>query len=134
MDERGQRIEKFKGVGKVKEGTCLKRKVELSEGALKPQKSQECCRRKEGSGRIPIEGQETRRKRRKVLQKGWGNEEEGERRAKRPPKEFEGRERFRKNGLDHHRTSGGKGMEQTRRGQRKIRKKESSGRKAIIVV
>ena len=106
----------------------------MSEGALKPQKNQECCRRKEGPGRTLIEGQETRRKRRMVLQKGWGNEEEGERRAKRPPKEFEGRERFRKNGLDHYRTSGEKGMEQTRRGQRKIRMKESSRRQAIRIV
>ena len=40
-------------------------------GVLEPQKSQECCRRKEGSGRILIKGQENRRKRRKVLQKGW---------------------------------------------------------------
>ena len=108
----------------------------MSEGALKPQKSQECCRRKEGSGRIPIEGQETRRKRRMVLQKVWGmkKEREGQRDFQRKFKEFEGKERFRKNGLDHHRTSGGKGMEQTRRGQKKIRMKESSGRKAIRIV
>ena len=84
----------------------------MSEGALKPQKSQECCRRKEGSERIPIRGQETRRKRRKVLQKGWGmkkKETKGQRDFQRKSKEFEGRERFRKNGLDPHRTSKEKG-------------------------
>ena len=35
-----------------------------------------------------------------------GNREEGKRRVKRLSKEFDGRERFRKNGLDPHRTSG----------------------------
>ena len=65
-----QKNDRIKSVGKVKEGTCLKGKAEISGGALKLQKSQECCRRKEESGRIPLEGQRTRRKRRKVLQKG----------------------------------------------------------------
>ena len=39
------------------------------------QKGQECCRRREESGRILIEGQRTRRKRRKFLQKRWGMKE-----------------------------------------------------------
>ena len=43
----------------------------MSMGVLKPERNLECCRRKEGSGRILIKGQENRRKRRKVLQKGW---------------------------------------------------------------
>ena len=64
------------------EGICLKRKVALSEGALKPQKSQECCRRKEGSGRITIKGHESRRKRRKVLQKGWKMKKKGKETSK----------------------------------------------------
>ena len=46
-----------------------------------------------------------------------GNEEEGERRAKRLPKEFEGRERFRKNGIDLHRPSGGKGWNKLEEGR-----------------
>ena len=64
----------------------------MSEGALKPQKSQECCRRKEGSGRIPIEGQETRRKRRMVLQKK--KEREGQRDFQRKFKEGKDSERM----------------------------------------
>ena len=64
-----QKNERIKSVGKAKEGTCLKGKAEISGGALELQKSQECCRRKEESGRIPSEGQRIRRKRRKVLQK-----------------------------------------------------------------
>ena len=37
-----QKNERFKSVGKVKEGTCLKGKAEISGGALELQKSQEC--------------------------------------------------------------------------------------------
>ena len=54
-----------------REGTCLKRKEDWNVGTLKPQRSRECYRRKEEFGRIPIKGQETRRRRRKALQKGW---------------------------------------------------------------
>ena len=75
-----QKNERIKSVGKVKhkkERTCLKGKAEISGGALELQKSQECCRRKE-SGRIILEGQRTRRKGRKVLQKKWGMKEEEE--------------------------------------------------------
>ena len=81
-----QKNERIKSVGKVKEGTCLKGKAEISGGVLKLQKSQECCRRREESG-IPLEGQRTRRKGRKVLQKRLGNEEEGGGMARRIPKE-----------------------------------------------
>ena len=84
-----QKNERIKSVGKVKEGTCLKGKAEISGGALKLQKSQECCRRKEESGRILLEGQITRRKRRKVLQKR-GGKEEGEGMAKKIPKKAQG--------------------------------------------
>ena len=49
----------------------------MSRRALGPQKSQECCRRREESGRIPLEGQRTRRMERKVLQTRLGNEEGG---------------------------------------------------------
>ena len=72
---------------KVKEGTSLKEKAEMSGKALRPQKSQEVCRRREGSGRIPSEGQKTRRKERKVLQKMLGKGEEGGGMAKRILKE-----------------------------------------------
>ena len=82
-----QKNDRIKSVGKVKEGTCLKGKAEISGGALK---SQECCRRREESGRIPLEGQRTRRKGRKVLQKRLGNEEEGGVRGRRIPKEAQG--------------------------------------------
>ena len=90
-----QKNDRIKSVGKVKEGTCLKRKADMNEGALKPQKSQECCRRKEESGRIPSEGQRTRRKGRKVLQKRWGmkkKEEEWQGEFPRKLKEFDGME------------------------------------------
>ena len=83
-----QKNERFKSVGKVKEGTCLKGQAEISGGALELQKSQECCRRKEESGRTPLEGQGTRRKGKKVLQKGGNEEEEGM--EKRIPKEAQG--------------------------------------------
>ena len=66
--------EKSQSVGKVrliKRRNLPKEEGRLRMGVLEPQKSQECCRRKEGSGRILIKGQENRRKRRKVLQKGW---------------------------------------------------------------
>ena len=65
-----QKNERIKSVGNVKEGTCLKGKAEISGGALK-------SGRREESGRIPLEGQRTRRKGREVLQKRLGNEEEG---------------------------------------------------------
>ena len=102
-----KRPENWKGQGCGKH-QAHKRKVEMSEEALKSQKSQECCRRKEESGRMPREGQETRRKRRKILQKGCGmkkKEREWQREFQRKFKEFERRERSRKNGLEHHRTS-----------------------------
>ena len=90
-----QKNERIKSVGNFKEGTCLKGKAEISGGALKLQKSQECCRRKEESGRIPLEGQRTRRKRREVLQKRWGmkkKDKEWQREFQRKLKEFEGME------------------------------------------
>ena len=82
-----QKNERIKSVGK---GTCLKGKAEISGGALKLQKSQECCRRREESGRILLEGQRTRRKGRKVLQKRLGNEGGGGGMARRIPKEAQG--------------------------------------------
>ena len=88
-----QKNERIKSVGKVE--LIKGRKAEISGGALKLQKSQECCRRKEESGRIPLEGQRTRRKRRKVLQKRWGmkkKEKEWQREFQRELKVFEGME------------------------------------------
>ena len=59
------------------------------------QKGQECCRRREESGRILLEGQITRRKGRKVLWKRRGmkkKEKEWQRKFQRKLKEFEGME------------------------------------------
>ena len=51
-------------------------------GALKPRRSQECCRRKERSGRIPLQEKEEEDSPEKL-----GNKEEGKRREKRFLKE-----------------------------------------------
>ena len=57
---------------------------------MKLQKSEECCRKNEESGRVPLEGQRTRRKGRKDLQKRLGNEGGGGGMARRIPKEAQG--------------------------------------------
>ena len=64
------------------EGTCLKRKEDWSMGALKPRRSQEYHRRKERSGRIPLQKKEEEDSPEKL-----GNKEEEKRRAKRLLKE-----------------------------------------------
>ena len=69
-------------------------------------------------GRIPIEGQGTRRMRRKVLQNSCRRRENGRETSKqRKFKELEGSERFRKNGLDLHRTSREKGWNKPEEGR-----------------
>ena len=79
-----QKNEKFKSVGKVKfiqERNLPKREAEMSGGALKLQKSQECCRRKEESGRRDLQ--------RRTGGMKWNSPEKGQRRMKK--RELSGR-------------------------------------------
>ena len=89
-----QKNERIKSVGKVKliTGRYLPKREGINRwGSLEAsKKSQECWRKREGSRRIPLEGQRTRGKGREVLQKRLGNEEGGGGMARRIPKEPQG--------------------------------------------